>query len=307
MRQFSSKTRFERVQGGNERTPGGVEPAAFRPIMQEMSPAETPPELDAEAVWRVFVDARDQLPDSELIDRDDWVQVRTPSSRGPNHNMVLRARLDPDEADARIAEVVADHAARGAGFAWIVSEGSAPEDLSKRLVAGGVPQVSRGLGMTRSTLVTDAPPPPSNVRIEPATEGDIQAVGEIGAAAWGRGPAFARRISDWVRRVLAGEGGDVRWWLTYLDDELVGSCTLRVLPGLGYLQGASVVPKARGHGLYRAMTWLRLADLHQRGIPSAVIWADERTSAPIARKMGFSVVTTLAYHEIESPEERERR
>jgi ribosomal protein S18 acetylase RimI-like enzyme len=141
---------------------------------------------------------------------------------------------------------------------------------------------------------------PAGLRLEPTTVDDVDRIGRIVADASER-EAFAERVSDWARRVFAGEGGDLRWWLAYLDDALVGSCTLRVLPNLGYLQGASVLPSQRGRGLYRAMTWMRLEQLRRRGISHAVIWADERTSGPIAQKMGFRVVTSLDYHELEAP------
>jgi hypothetical protein len=256
--------------------------------------------LDAETVWRVFVDAVDRLPDAELIEREDWVQLRTPSSPGPHHNKIMRARLNEAEADARIAEVLAEHARREAGLSWIVSPDSTPADLSARLVAAGVPHVSHGLGMVRAVPTSPPPPMPAGLRLEPTTVDDVDRIGRIVADASER-EAFAERVSDWARRVFAGEGGDLRWWLAYLDDALVGSCTLRVLPNLGYLQGASVLPSQRGRGLYRAMTWMRLEQLRRRGISHAVIWADERTSGPIAQKMGFRVVTSLDYHELEAP------
>ena len=255
-----------------------------------------PDEPDAEALWQVLVDAVVLGDDSERIARDDWVQVRTPSSPLLNVNKILRARLAPDEADRRIAEVLAEHRARGASFSWIVDAGSRPADLGERLVRAGMRPIGPAFGMVRAVPPADfeLPPPPPGVQLERAIAGDEERLAELGARGWGE-PAYVPAIRAVARRVFAGECADIHYWLAQLDGELVGSATLRMMPGLGYMQGACVVPEARGRGIYKALLWARLAFLRARGVTHAVIWARERTSAPIAARMGFRAVTTAHF------------
>src|SRR5437763_1914496 len=53
-------------------------------------------------------------------------------------NVVISARLDPGSADAVIAEMLADYAARGLPFSWLVSPSVRPAGLGARLAAHGL-------------------------------------------------------------------------------------------------------------------------------------------------------------------------
>jgi ribosomal protein S18 acetylase RimI-like enzyme len=251
--------------------------------------------VDTERLWRVMVDALDVLPDAELVDRPDWVQLRTPSSRYANHNKILRARIDGD-VDARIAAVLEDHAARGAHLTWIVDEASTPADLSQRLERAGIPIHGDMHAMTRHTHGHTVAALP-NVTLAPAKPGDEALIGSVARRGWERDEAFETRLRAWAERALRGHAGDATLWTAYLDGEPVGQSLLRVLPGIGYLQGACVVPEARGRGIYAALTQARLVALAERGIDTAVVWADPRTSKPALVRLGFVERARAVWHE----------
>ncbi|MEM7152880.1 MAG: GNAT family N-acetyltransferase [Myxococcota bacterium] len=254
-----------------------------------------------EAMWRVLVDSLALRADSELIEHDDWTQLRTPSSPYHTNNKVMRARCTADDVDPRIAAVLDDHRSRNAGLTWIVDHDSTPADLSQRLEAAGLDFDCVAIGMARA-VPNEAPPPlPPGVRVRKVTLDDAPVMGQLSYACFGGVPSFADFVADWVRAGFRGELGDLSHWLVSLDGETVGWCTLRVLGSLGYLQGAGVLPSARGRGLYRAMTWLRLEALRERGIPCAVIWADESTSGPIAVRMGFQEICSARYYRLADP------
>ena len=256
----------------------------------------------AEAMWRVLVDSLALRADSELIERDNWTQLRTPSSPYHTNNKVLRARCTEANVDERIAAVLEDHRQRNAGLTWIVDERSTPANLSERLEAAGLDFDCVALGMAKP--VPDEPPPalPPGASTRPVTPDDAERMGQLSYACFGGVPSFASFVAEWVRAGFRGDLGDISHWLVSIDDEAVGWCTLRVLGSLGYLQGAGVLPDARGRGLYRALTWLRLERLRERGIPHAVIWADERTSGPIAKRMGFQHICAARYYRVADPE-----
>lgn len=267
-----------------------------------MSPEPSSPAaaaIDPDAAWRVLVDALDVLPGAELIDREDWVQLRTPSSRVHNHNKVMRAKLKVDEVDARIAQVLADHAERGASLLWWVDQNSRPDDLPARLQAAGFVSVGRSLGMVRAVDGPPFPAPPKGVSVRQATERDCECVGEMTGAVWGRSTGHV--AANLARRVFAGEAQGVSFWLAYDHRQPVGVSMLRILPSLGYLQGAAVLPPSRGKGIYRALTWARIAELHRRGLDRVVIWANPETSGPPAQKMGFTAVARAQLFEWRCP------
>jgi ribosomal protein S18 acetylase RimI-like enzyme len=253
--------------------------------------------LDAAALERLLIDALDVMPNAKLTVEDDWVQLTTPGSKQAHHNVVMRARLAPSDVDARIAAVKREYAALGVGFRWVVGPSSEPDDQSERLIAAGIPLVAPAYGMVMEVPET-RPSPGPGIELRPATLDDVEALGDVAARGWGRSADFGQALGEVVQRTLSLEDPDVSFFLGYLDGELVGVATLRLLPYAGYLLGASVIPEARGRGLYRAMTWHRLGVIADRGLRQAVIWANVDTSAQIAERMGFRRVCDGAFHEL---------
>jgi GNAT superfamily N-acetyltransferase len=253
---------------------------------------------DAAALWQVYVDALKRRSDSEVVDRPDWLQIRTPSSPHATHNRVARARLSAQRAPEVIAEVIADHAKRGAGFGWAVGPDSSPSELSDWLERAGIPKRGNMIGMARE--VDEAPPSPLGVDlvVEPAQPGDAERIAEVNMRAQARSEAFRRSVEDAATRALSDPNSDTRYWLALHDEELVGTATLRLLSrGVGYLQGGFVLPAYRGRGIYRALTRARIEALSQRGFRHVIIWANDE-SAPICEKMGFRAMARGAYHDL---------
>ncbi|PRQ02730.1 GNAT family N-acetyltransferase [Enhygromyxa salina] len=254
-------------------------------------------DLGAVELERVLVDALAPTPDAVLVDEPDWVQLTTPSSPHPNRNGVFLARLGPELADARIAEIRSSHVARGAGMRWIVGPSSTPDDLSERLERAGVPRLASALGM--HMRVPEQPPAlVEGVELRQVGVGDIASFGEVNARAWERGAAFRRECEDFMTQALRREANTLRSWLVYRHDELVGTAILRLLPGLGYLQGAAVVRQHRRQGMYQALLDHRLGVLRAQGIEHVVVWADEATSAGVCRRAGFVPKCRAVFHEL---------
>jgi GNAT superfamily N-acetyltransferase len=251
--------------------------------------------MDAERLWRVIIDALDRPAGSTFEEHDDWVQLTTPSSPMPNHNKVLRARIAPGEADARIAEVLDEHRARGASLEWLVDHGSAPADLSERLTRAGAPMHGLMDGMHLAVREHRAPALPTGVDVAPAAVGDESAIARIARIGWNQGEAFERFLRGVARRAIE-QPAQRRYWVARLDGEVVGWVTLFELASVGYLQGAAVLPEARGRGIYTALTHTRLTWLQARGIGTAVVWANPETSGPIVERLGFHHAARAKLH-----------
>jgi N-acetylglutamate synthase-like GNAT family acetyltransferase len=261
--------------------------------------------LDPRRIERVLVDALDLCDDAELIDRDDWVQLITPSRPSSRLNEVCLARLSPDGADARIAAVVQAHRERGAELMWVVGPSSTPADLSARLERAGVPVLAHVRGM-HMPVPAELPALPAGLVLEPVGPAQVQRFAEINTRAWGRGPAFRRDCEDTITRVLSRPRRNQRVWLVVQDGEDIGTSVLTLLPAsaptLGYFQGAAIVPEHRRRGVYLALVRHRLAQLRSLGIEHAVVWADRSTSAGVCERAGFVTRCTAVFHELRQDE-----
>jgi GNAT superfamily N-acetyltransferase len=256
-------------------------------------------ELSAVEVERVLVDSLEPTSDAVLIDRPDWVQLETPSPHA-SRNGVYLARLSPETADARIAEIRRAHLERGAGMRWVVGPSSSPDDLSARLERAGIPVLATALGM-HMRVPDRAPALPEGVELRPVERENLDDYGDINARAWERGLAFRRESRGFVERALAADNGVLRTWLVYRDEVLIGTTTLCVLPGLGYLQGAAILREHRRQGMYQALLDHRLAVLRGLGIDHVVVWADESTSAGVCQRAGFVPKCRAVFHELPEP------
>ena len=257
-------------------------------------------QIDATRLERVVVDALEPEPDAVLIDRPDWVQLTSATLPHATRNGVYLARLTPDTADARIAEVRNAHIARGAGMRWVVGPSSTPDDLSARLERGGIPLLASALGM-HMHVPERAPELPKGVELRPVGFGEVEDYGSINARAWERGPGFGREARGFMVAALERGDGRLRSWLVYKDEQLIGSATLCVLPGLGYLQGAAILREHRRQGMYQALLDFRLGVLRGLGIDHVVVWADESTSAGVCQRAGFVPQCRAAFHELPEP------
>jgi GNAT superfamily N-acetyltransferase len=248
---------------------------------------------------RVLVDAAATAPDAEVIERDGWVQVTTPSRRECNRNGVFISRLDAAQVDERIAEVSAYYRERNSGFRWIAGPSSTPDDLSDRLTRAGIPLFGTTLGM-HMRVPMQVPELPPELDIRPVEPDHLDTYVDVTVRAWER-LARSRAETEILARLMFAESNRHRAWVVYENGVPVGSSVLCMLPGVGYFQGAAVLPECRRRGIYVALLHHRLALLRTLGIEHAVIWASESTSAGVCRREGFVPLCRAVFHELPRP------
>ena len=248
---------------------------------------------------RVLVEAVAREPDSELIERADWIQIRTPSSRRFNHNVVLRARVPAQDVDARVRAVAADHTRRGAAYRWVVGPSSHPGDaIIDALERGGASHSGRSLGMAMHTPST-ALPAMAGLEVEAMRPETVDAYAELCARGFERTESsFAEALRYVGRRSFEGPPQTASFIAT-LHGEPVATSHLRLLPGLGlgYLQGCSVIPAYRGRGIYRALVYHRMEVLRERGVDRVVIWANASNAGIACGRLGFHTVCSADFYQ----------
>lgn len=237
-----------------------------------------------------------------MIDRHNWVQLRTLGQRYKSFNRISLARLQATEVEARVREVIDDHAARNAGFGWTVGPSSTPHDLHERLVELGVHCTGVGLGMVRETGGSRGPAWPAGLTIVAVDTTNAEVYARTTQRAWGHGDTFGDAFMAIIRRALAAQDTTFSPWLASLDGEPVATCLLRPLGDVGYFQGGSVLPAFRRHGIYQAMIDHRLDALVDAGVQWAVVWADPDGSARVCARAGFKERCRACFHEWAPPQ-----
>jgi GNAT superfamily N-acetyltransferase len=223
-----------------------------------------------------------RLPDTQVIDRDDLLQVITPSLRHGGLNEVAFCRFEPAVADHEIDLALERFYAAHVRFRWTVAPDCGPIDLAQRLQARGL-RCTRVLAVARFLAPTVNPLTPS---IERVTSGSLAAYTQVMAEGWGHDAASLHEVSA---RTLATPGYAL--YLSRLDDGTPAAASAAIVGSRSvYLLGAVVLPPYRGRGLYRASVERRLADAAQLGCTLAVSHAVAKTSAPSLLRAGFHQV-----------------
>jgi len=244
-------------------------------------------EILHEAIVRPL-SARVPFPGQRVIDRPGWFQLLTPAFRDGGLNEVSQVTLADHDADAVIDATLAEYAAEGIRFKWVISPSCRPRDLAQRLA-------SRGMLARRSVVmaadIADLRPEPSpDVSVERVESTNVDTYAATVASGWGMP---AQPLADYQRAVLADTSGRHHSWLARIDGEPVGGANHAVFERSAYLMGGVILPAWRGRGAYRSLIAARLAQISATGVRLVTIQALADTSAPILARLGFTVVAEL--------------
>ena len=117
---------------------------------------------------------------------------------------------------------------------------------------------------------------------------DFLAVGEMSATIFGVTGADRSGLIDGMlaRFELQQQGrSKMSTYLALIDGELVGEAQAMVMPSGINLSGSSVLPAARGRGVYRALVSARWDEAVERDLPASTVQAGVM-SAPILQRLG---------------------
>jgi GNAT superfamily N-acetyltransferase len=141
-----------------------------------------------------------------------------------------------------------------------------------------------------AAALPELPPPSADVTVRWATDIETQRDGSaVGVSAFGGALPPEDRLRENADRdaaaVPAGEGGMV---VAYADGEPAGCGGVLMADGVARLWGGSVVPSARGRGIYRAVLAERLSYAVTHRGSMALVKGRIDTSGPILRRAGFA-------------------
>lgn len=218
------------------------------------------------------------------------------------HNCVVRADLDPDDADTMIAASIERFEAHGVPGTWHVGPAMRPQDLGERLRRHGFAESEADVGMAIELgELPEAIPVPESFAIE-------RVVDERGLAAWtsvlargfGEGEPEAAWVGEVYRRI--GLFNDVPWrhFLGRLDGEPVATASLFVGAGAAGVYFVSTLPPARRQGIGAAITLAALRAGRDLGLQLGVLGSSQ-AGYPVYRRLGFRELCHIRIFEWHSP------
>jgi GNAT superfamily N-acetyltransferase len=230
--------------------------------------------------------------DTEIIERDGWYQVITPSTMSTQGNEVAFSRISAHDVDGVVLRTVDQYAGHRLPFRWCLGPLTEPRDFAGYLERHGFVGWSiRGMAIEPSAWTRT---PHERVSIEPVTENNLAEYYACWVRGWDISVPDAGAWIDDHRRALAT--GRFHFFLARVDGECVGTAGLIAKRRSVYLVGGNVIASHQHQGVYRALLDERLALARTLGAPVAVTHAREATSAPILEKLGFeSLYTSYVY------------
>jgi GNAT superfamily N-acetyltransferase len=221
-------------------------------------------------------------PTFETTERDGYVYIAGMRSATVHH-----VRLD--DVAAAVEWARAESRRRGhRDLTWWVGDSATPADILEQLRALGVVADVEAPELTGMTA-TSAPPSSDGVSVRQVESvDDYLAALETDWEVW-QTPA-AERVE---RRVLEAErfdamyaSGVVHHFAAFVDGERVGFGRAIHTDHAVALFGGSVLPEARGRGVYRALVRARWDHAVARGTPVLVVQAGAM-SQPVLTGLGF--------------------
>jgi len=221
-------------------------------------------------------------PTFETIGRDGYVYIA-----GTRNATVHRVRLG--DVAAAVEWARAESRRRGhRDLTWWVGESATPADIFERLPELGVVIDEEEPVLTGMTA-TSPPPAAEGVEVQPVeTLEDYLAALEIDWQVWQTPEAerTERRVLEAERFEAMHASGVVHHFSAFLDGRRVGFGRAIDTETAVALFGGSVLPEARGNGVYRALVRARWDHAVERGTPILIVQAGAM-STPVLAGLGF--------------------
>ena len=221
-------------------------------------------------------------PTFETVERDGYVYIA-----GTRSATVHRVRLG--DVAAAVEWTRAESKRRGhRDLTWWVGDSATPADLLAQLPELGVVVDEEEPVLTGMTA-TSPPPPTEGVEVRRVeTLEDYLAALEVDWEVWQTPEAerAERRVLEAERFEPMQSSGVVHHFSAFLDGKRVGFGRAIDTETAVALFGGSVLPEARGNGVYRALVRARWDHAARRGTPTLVVQAGTM-SAPVLAGLGF--------------------
>ncbi|MEZ5357730.1 MAG: hypothetical protein R3F48_02795 [Candidatus Zixiibacteriota bacterium] len=209
-------------------------------------------------------------------------------------NRVSLAKLTEANAESTIHEIIDFYRKRKLDFIWVIGPNSTPGNLAQYLECNEFIPVSPSDGLYMSNL-KEYNMAETDFRISEIPI--VEDAATIRIMAEGFEMPMESSVKFHRTLFLMKEKIRLRTYAALMDgvDEPVGCAFSTYYPDLpiALLSGATTLPEFRGRGMYRALLQKRINDVIGDSIKAVIVMADQRSSAPICHKFGFTKACEL--------------
>lgn len=216
--------------------------------------------------------------DSQVEVSEAIAFVRTPSSPERWMNSVVRM-LHPPERFSEVDALCARFEKNDANFNWHVWPSSHPKLLAYLTQKKGL------VNLGCCDFLTKPADSEKAGFLEPLSEGNLSAYLDAKLLGWGNDPKWREEMERAARFLMRDPRNHTG--LLKHSGRVIGAVSSHCESEFAYLRGDFVIPEFRGRGLYREMILTREATLKHCGIKTLCVIADESSSSPIYRKLGY--------------------
>lgn len=230
-------------------------------------------------------------PGSLIVQRDDWVQMTTPSAPTPHLNTIKHSQVAADEVDGVIANALEHYRKLSLPFSWSTGPSTKPDNLADILVSKRFTVLDTTIGMIISSQAGAAMEPQKQMTYKNLDTANFEDFIFTQQDAWelpAQGAAWMRKNKD---NTLSMQSAKRRTIIGYCDGKPAVAAGYIVYDDRSlHLVGGAVVKAHRKKGLYRDIVRHRLMLARDLKINFVTVHCLEHTSAPICAKLGFEPV-----------------
>lgn len=226
--------------------------------------------------------------------------------RDPLFNEVMRTRLAPDEADGRIAALLARARARDVPLFWWSGPAARPRDLDARLLRHGFTPISQMPGMAVDLhALNEETPVPAGFALERIRDEEaLRRALEIIQVSFGFSPTAFQHWHRLLVKADFAQDPQQRHYLGRLEGQPVAASALIVHAGVAGIYNVATRWDARRRGIGTAMTLTPLREARQEGYRVGVLHSSP-SGLSVYERLGFKTHCTIRLY-LWTPPRRER-
>ena len=252
--------------------------------------------------------------DANLVTHVSWVQQRTPGMRVVDtgglvlvdsglpcdtFNVVCRARLAQDAAQAQVRAAVDYFAGAGRPFAWWLSPADQPADLGEILCAVGLQHAETELAMAAElATLGDADLAPGGLQIRRVrTAAELHDFAQVIAVSWTPPDADVLRFYELAAPALLDEDAPLWLYVGYLGEAPVATSELVIGGGVVGLYNVVTRLGYRRRGFGTALVLQPLLNARARGYRTAILQASAE-GVSVYRRLGFEAFGRITEYKL---------
>ncbi|MHA2279026.1 MAG: GNAT family N-acetyltransferase [Candidatus Kariarchaeaceae archaeon] len=219
-------------------------------------------------------------------------------------NRIGMTRLTEENSDDTIKRVLDEYFKKNLkSICWVFSPQTTPSNLATFLEANNFHKRGVGWGMSRSVNIPleNSPPEEFEFRELPLEELKNPEIQKMIEEAYGMPEGAGALFYPFTK--MFEKITDICLYVAYKDQKPIAFGNLFKVPDtrIGLLGGAATLPEFRKRGIYTGMLYYRTEKAKEFGIEELIIQANEKTSAPVALKNGFTKLCELLFYVWEDP------